>query len=103
MPYARFGRLPDAAGHAIGAMQAARLVRALPRRPTVVVLFDALQWPLARGLLQRVPEAALWDARGGGGPEEGRAARMAEEVEHAAALTFAPGDPALWERLRALR
>jgi hypothetical protein len=61
VPLGAFGRLPAALGDRIAAAQARRL--ALPGEPRAVVIFHPLQYPLARALLARHPEAELWYGR----------------------------------------
>jgi len=53
--------LPHALADALAASQARRV--SLPGRPRAIVIFHPLQWPLARGLLARYPEAELWYGR----------------------------------------
>jgi hypothetical protein len=64
VPYSAFGRLPELLGDALAARQARRLVRALGRRrgrPRVVVMFDPLQYQLARAVLAVAGEPSeLW-------------------------------------------
>jgi hypothetical protein len=61
VPYGAFGRLPPGLADALAASQARRM--SLPGRPRAIVIFHPLQWPLARGLLTRHPEAELWYGR----------------------------------------
>jgi hypothetical protein len=69
LPYSAFGRLPQVVGEALAARQARRLVRALRRRrgrPRVVVMFEPLQYPLARAVLAEAGEPCeLWYWRTG--------------------------------------
>ncbi|MEA2248747.1 MAG: hypothetical protein QOH46_3276 [Solirubrobacteraceae bacterium] len=61
--YGAVGRLPEAVGDGIAAAQARRLVRSLGRRagtPRVVVIFHALQYPLARAVMDTAPGCELW-------------------------------------------
>jgi hypothetical protein len=63
VPYGAFGRLPEALGDGIAARQARRLVRGLKQRagtPRVVVIFHALQYPLARAVMDAAPGCELW-------------------------------------------
>lgn len=55
--FGALGRLPELLGSAAAAMQARRMQ--LPGSPAVVVLLDPLQYPLARALLVRHPDAGL--------------------------------------------
>jgi hypothetical protein len=114
--YRALSRLPDALHTGIAAGQARRL--GLPGPPRAVVLFDALQYPLARSLLSDHPDSALWLAEPMEVPADvsGRlATRIADltgMAEFRADLRFPwPGDPArparernleLWERIEAL-
>jgi glycosyltransferase involved in cell wall biosynthesis len=61
VPYGAFGRLPVGVAEALAARQARRM--RLPGRPRAIVIFHPLQWPLARALLARHPEAELWYGR----------------------------------------
>jgi len=61
MRYGAFGRMPLGFAEALAAGQARRMK--LPGRPRAVVIFHPLQWPLARALLARYPEAELWYGR----------------------------------------
>src|SRR3712207_4041583 len=61
MRYGAFGRLPLGFAEALAAGQARRMK--LPGQPRAVVIFHPLQWPLARALLARYPEAELWYGR----------------------------------------
>jgi hypothetical protein len=56
----RIGRLPSALALGVGVRQAKRLE--LPGAVRVVVLYDALQLPLAQALLLRNADAELWRA-----------------------------------------
>jgi len=63
VPYGVYGRLPAGVGGALAAVQARRLVRNLGQstgRPRVLVIFHALQEPLARAILAAVPGCELW-------------------------------------------
>jgi hypothetical protein len=100
----RIGRLPGSLALGVGVRQAKRL--RLPGPVRVVVLYDALQLPLAQGLLLRHEGAELWRAE------------AVSEATVQASLAFAPDDAAgrgddpaadafdrnepLWERLERL-
>ncbi|MBB4660955.1 hypothetical protein [Conexibacter arvalis] len=104
MSWRRIARLPDTLALGIGVRQARRLK--LPGTVRVVVLYDALQLPLAQGLALRFGDAELWRAM------------TVEAAAAQAAWAFDPADPAalgdaagvdafdrnepLWERLAAL-
>lgn len=59
--YGALARLPSALGDALSGTQAHRM--RLPGRPRVIVAFHPVQYPLARALLAKHPEAELWYAR----------------------------------------
>jgi hypothetical protein len=63
VPYGAVGRLPAVAGDTIAAVQARRLLKALPSAPRVVVIFHPFQLPLAEAVLDRVSGAELWYGR----------------------------------------
>jgi glycosyltransferase involved in cell wall biosynthesis len=56
--YGAYLRLPASVGDGLAATQARRLK--LPGVPRVIVIFHPLQYPLARGLIARHPDAELW-------------------------------------------
>ncbi len=58
VPYGVYGRMPPRAARSVARGSARRLRLAGDLR--VVVMFHPLQWPLAAGLLERHPRAALW-------------------------------------------
>ena len=58
MSYGAYLRLPVSVGDGLAATQARRLK--LPGVPRVIVIFHPLQYPLARGLIARHPDAELW-------------------------------------------
>jgi glycosyltransferase involved in cell wall biosynthesis len=63
VPYGAFGRLPEAIADGVAAAQARRLVKSVLRRagtPRVVVIFHALQYPLARAIIDAAPGCELW-------------------------------------------
>jgi hypothetical protein len=60
VPYGAYGRLPRAAADRLARVEAARVRRALDGEPRVVVIFHALQEPVARVLLDGAPRAELW-------------------------------------------
>src|SRR3954463_4221863 len=61
VPYGAFGRLPLSIADTLAIAQARRLK--LPGDPRAFVIFHPLQWPLARALLARHPDAELWYGR----------------------------------------
>ena len=95
--YAALDVLPDFLAHHVARRQAKRMK--LPGVPRAVAVFDALQLPLAAALLERHPDAELWQLTPG---------RMASRV--ALTLDFAAdtGEPAhaanrpLYERMEEL-
>ena len=58
MSYGAYLRLPASVADGLAATQARRLK--LPGVPRVIVIFHPLQYPLARGLIARHPDAELW-------------------------------------------
>jgi hypothetical protein len=104
MSWRRIAKLPDSLALGVGVRQAKRLK--LPGTVRVVVLYDALQLPLAQGLQLRFAEAELWRAQS---VQEATAqAAWSFDPDDAAGLGDAPGTDAfdrnepLWERLEAL-
>jgi hypothetical protein len=97
LPYGAFGRLPEPAAHALAARQARRLLRALPGRPAVVVLFHPLQWPLAGALAAGSEGCEVWygrwdryeNAYDASPALRERLAALHEQAASASALTFA--------------
>ena len=63
--YGATGSLPGLMRQRIAAGQARRM--RLPGQPRAVVVFDALQYPLALALLAEHPKAELWYSGEGGG------------------------------------
>jgi glycosyltransferase involved in cell wall biosynthesis len=61
VPYGVLGRLPVPLGSALAAAQARGMK--LPGEPRVVAIFHPFQYPLARALLRRHPQAKLWYGR----------------------------------------
>ncbi len=104
MSWRRLARLPEALALGVGVRQAKRL--RLPGPVRVVILYDALQLPLAQGLELRFPDAELWRAT------------SVVEAQAQAGWAFDPADAAgrgddpsadafdrnepLWDRLEAL-
>ena len=72
MSYGAYLRLPESVADGLAATQARRLK--LPGVPRVIVIFHPLQYPLARGLIARHPDAELWywryEAAFGGTPRK---------------------------------
>jgi hypothetical protein len=103
--YRALSRLPEALHTGIAAGQARRL--GLPGPPRAVVLFDALQYPLARSLLSENPASELWLADPPEVPGD-ISARLAGKIEDfttmaamRAELRFPwPGNPAVPARVR---
>jgi hypothetical protein len=93
------GRLPAALSDRVSAIQARRL--ALPGEPRAIVLFEPLQYPLARSLLALHDGAVLWY---GGSAGPGASTRVADLHMAAAARASARFAEAgeLWARLEAL-
>jgi hypothetical protein len=94
-------------GELVSAIQARRVIRKLHGAPRVVVLYDALQYPLARALVSRGEESELWY---GGAEGEDEGAVLHELAAQRAALRFVVSregaafqrNAALWERLEEL-
>jgi hypothetical protein len=61
IPYGAVGRAPAPVGAWMAAQQARRL--RLPGTPRAVAIFHPFQYPLARALLAREPDAELWYGR----------------------------------------
>ena len=59
------GRLPTLDHRRFLRAQGRRLLRRLPGRPALVVIFDDRQRPLAEELRRRTERGELWDAREG--------------------------------------
>jgi hypothetical protein len=60
VPYGAYGRLPRAVADRLARAEAARVRRGLTGEPRVVVIFHALQEPVARALLDAAPGGELW-------------------------------------------
>jgi hypothetical protein len=61
VPYGAYGRLPPVLADRLAAIEARRVLRALPGgTPRAVVIFHALQEPVARAILASVPGCELW-------------------------------------------
>jgi hypothetical protein len=58
--YRRIARIPDAVSVGISHKQARRLRKRLRQDPRAITIFDPAQYPLARALLQLLPECELW-------------------------------------------
>jgi hypothetical protein len=106
LSYAGAARLGDAFADALAAVQARRM--RLPGFPRAVVVFDALQYPLARGLIALNPDAELWYGPEGV-PEDERTRALHDRACERADMRFerwdAPAhtqDRPLWERMEAL-
>lgn len=101
LSYARAARLGEAFADGLAAVQARRM--RLPGIPRAIVVFAALQYPLARALAGVHLDAELWY-----GPLEtpagGRERELHELAAERAALRFEPGGDSrpLWERMEAL-
>ena len=101
--------LPQLLRDGIAAHQARRLD--LPGQPRAIVVFEPLQYPLARALLALHTESELWYAGASGEPSE-RVRALHQAAVARAAFTFAgadaPGSSAreqnlpLWHRMEAL-
>jgi hypothetical protein len=115
--YRALSRLPEAVHAGVAAGQARRL--GLPGTPRAIVLFDGLQYPLARSLISDHPDAQLWLADPLEPPPADASRRLTERIGDLTSMADMrsdvrfpwPGDPAepprarnraLWERIEAL-
>lgn len=104
LSWRRIGRLPGSLAFGIGVRQAKRLK--LPGPVRVVIVYDALQLPLAQGLRIRYAGSELWRAERV--VEATAQAAFAFDPDDAAGLGAAAGADAfdrnepLWERLERL-
>jgi hypothetical protein len=106
LSYAGAVRLGESFADGLTVVQARRL--RLPGFPRALVVFDPLQYPLARALSGLHPDAELWYGPAGE-PRSERAHTLHALTAERAALRFERGDgPAhtqnrpLWERMEAL-
>jgi hypothetical protein len=95
MSYRSYLRLPLGVGDGVAAVQAKRL--RLPGVPRFVLIFGALQYPLARSLIADHPDCELWYAPEPAAEETSRKRRERLEelhlaAESRAALTFDVAD-----------
>jgi hypothetical protein len=96
LSYRAAARLPEALADALAALQARRL--ALPGVARAIVVFGPLQYPLARALLGRFPDAELWY----GGSDDAEPRALHELAAARADLRFTAGAASLWERMERL-
>ena len=95
VPYGALGRAPLALSSLVAARQAARL--RLPGVPRAILVFHPFQWPLARALQLRHPEAEIWYSRwdryehalDASPRDRARLEMLHEAVSQAASVTFA--------------
>jgi hypothetical protein len=106
LSYSGAARLGESFADGLAAIQARRL--RLPGYPRALVVFDPLQYPLARALAGIHPDAELWYGPTSV-PEGGRERELHDLAGQRAVLRFAhPDGPAhtanlpLWERMEAL-
>jgi hypothetical protein len=99
LSYAAAAKLGEAFADGLTAVQARRM--RLPGRPRALVLFDPLQYPLARALAGLHPDAELWygPASEPGSERERELHALASER---AAMRFGELNRPLWERMEAL-
>ena len=106
LSYGGAARLGESFADGLAAVQARRM--RLPGHPRALVVFDALQYPLARAIAGIHPDAELWygPVRG---PGSARETELHELARERAAMRFeAVREPAyeanlpLWERMEAL-
>lgn len=106
LSYTAAARLGESFADGLAVVQARRM--RLPGHPRALVVFDALQYPLARALAGLHPDAELWYGPAGE-PASERERTLHERASERAALRFEQsGGPArtqnlpLWERMEAL-
>ena len=102
LSYGAASRLGESFADGLAVVQARRL--RLPGHPRALVVFDPLQYPLARALVGLHPDAELWY-----GPAPGREGALHDRAAERAVLRFErDARPAhtqnlpLWERMEAL-
>jgi hypothetical protein len=106
LSYAVAARLGESFADGLAVVQARRM--RLPGHPRALVVFDALQYPLARALIGLHPDAELWYGPAGE-PAPARERSLHELAARRAGLRFERGGgPAhaenlpLWERMETL-
>ncbi len=106
LSYMGAARLGEAFADAVTTVQARRM--RLPGTPRALVVFDPLQYPLARALVNVYPDAEIWYGPAGE-PEGDRLSTLHALARTRAAMEFERSDaPAhtqnlpLWERMEAL-
>jgi hypothetical protein len=106
LSYTGAARLGEAFADALAAVQARRM--RLPGIPRALVVFDPLQYPLARSLVGLHPDAEIWYGPAGE-PEGERLSMLDTLARERAAMQFERSDaPAhaqnlpLWERMERL-
>jgi hypothetical protein len=106
LSYTGAARLGEAFADALAAVQARRM--RLPGIPRALVVFDPLQYPLARSLVSLHPDAEIWYGPAGE-PEDERLSMLHMLARERAAMQFERSDaPAhtqnlpLWERMERL-
>src|SRR3954468_5837734 len=99
--YGALGRMPRGVAGGVASVQAGRLLKALPGRPGVVVIFHPLQLPLAEAVIERSGgHAELWSGRWDryehaydAAPKmRARLAELHERAAKSSALTFVASD-----------
>ncbi len=108
MSYGAFARLPETLADALASTQSRRLTRQLPGEPRVVVVFEPLQYRLARAIVGRHEGCELWY----GAADAGSEPVLHDLAVARAALRFSWPGPAgeaafrsnalLWDRLEQL-
>ena len=104
LSYTLQSRLPAEVADGLAAIQARRLLRALPEKVGAVVLFDPRAYPIARALLA-MGDCELWYATHRFEPEGSerlrrRIAALDWQARERSTLRFTSTDP-LWERMAA--
>lgn len=100
-------------GDAVASTQARRLIKRLPGKPRVAIVFHPVQYRLARALIGRQSECELWYGPAEDSHDDEQLAELDMLARQRAAYVFSPavepGEPAfrlnapLWDRLEALR
>jgi hypothetical protein len=106
LSYTAAARLGESFADGLAVVQARRM--RLPGHPRALVVFDPLQYPLARALVGLHPDAELWYGPAGA-PSGDRERELHDRAAERATLRFdRSGGPAhtqnlpLWERMEAL-
>jgi hypothetical protein len=99
LSYTRAARLGESFADSLAVIQARRM--RLPGFPRALVVFDPLQYPLARALAGIHPDAELWYGPADV-PEAGLARELHDLAGERAVLRFGADNAPLWARMEAL-